>query len=73
MAEDLVRMWAAEQGRQFTGEVATQALLGDADRIRAVAWQSVAHIMAQEIDRAVGRADELAGASEVAPTPTTRA
>jgi DNA-binding transcriptional MerR regulator len=59
MAEDLVRMWAAEQGRQYSGEVATQALMPDADRIRAVAWQSAAHIMAQEIDRAVGRADEL--------------
>jgi hypothetical protein len=29
------------------------------DRIRAVAWQSAAHIMAQEINRAVSRVDEL--------------
>lgn len=61
MAEDLVRMWAAESGREFDGEVTEEALLPELDRIRAVAWQSAAHIMAQEINRAVERVDELGG------------
>lgn len=61
MAEDLVRMWAAEQGREFSGETSTAALLPQLDQIRAVAWQSAAHIMAQEINRAVQRADEITG------------
>jgi DNA-binding transcriptional MerR regulator len=61
MAEDLVRLWVAEEGRQFTGVATSQALLPERDRIRAVGWQSAAHIMAQEIDRAVARLDELAG------------
>jgi DNA-binding transcriptional MerR regulator len=60
MAEDLVRLWLAEEGRQYRGVVTTDELLAELDRIRAVAWQSAAHIMAQEIDRAVSRADELA-------------
>lgn len=60
MAEDLVRMWAAEQGQQFAGTATTEALLPQLDQIRAVAWQSAAHIMAQEINRAVNRANELA-------------
>jgi DNA-binding transcriptional MerR regulator len=59
MAEDLVRMWAAEQGREFTGQATAEALLPQLDRIRAVAWQSAAHIMAQEINDAVARVDEL--------------
>jgi len=67
VAEDLVRMWASEQGGDFSGEATSAGLRGERDRIRAVAWQSVAHIMAQEIDRAVGRADELtAGAGGLA-------
>jgi DNA-binding transcriptional MerR regulator len=60
MAEDLVRMWVAESGNEFAGEATSEALLPELDRIRAVAWQSTAHIMAQEINRAVSRADELA-------------
>jgi DNA-binding transcriptional MerR regulator len=59
MAEDLVRMWAAEQGQLFSGTATTEALLPQLDQIRAVTWQSAAHIMAQEINRAVSRADEL--------------
>ena len=60
LAEDLVRMWAAEQGQLFAGTATTEALLPQLDQIRAVVWQSAAHIMAQEINRAVLRADELA-------------
>lgn len=61
VAEDLVRMWASEQGGDFAGEATAAGLFPERDRIRAVAWQSVAHIMAQEIDRAVGRVAELTG------------
>lgn len=63
MAEDLVRLWASEVGADFDREATIEALLPELDRIRAVAWQSAAHIMAQEIDQAVSRIDELAGES----------
>jgi DNA-binding transcriptional MerR regulator len=59
LAEDLVRMWAEEAGGDFAGEATADALMPELDRIRAVAWQSAAHIMAQEINRAVSRVDEL--------------
>lgn len=59
MAEDLVQMWVSESGRQFEGKANAATLLPELDRIRAVAWQSVAHIMAQEVNRAVERVDEL--------------
>lgn len=60
MAEDLVRLWTDEAGQAYAGD-ATAAELGmHLDRIRAVAWQSAAHVTAQEIERAVARADELA-------------
>lgn len=60
LAEDLARLWVAEAGRGFAGEASTQQLAPERDRIRAVAWQSAAHIMAQEIDRAVSLLDEFA-------------
>ena len=59
LAEDLVRMWIAEAGELYEGEGTTEDFDLYLDRIRAVAWQSAAHIMAQEIERALARADEL--------------
>jgi hypothetical protein len=59
LAEDLVRMWIAEAGGLYEGEGTTEEFGLSLDRIRAVAWQSAAHIMAQEIERALARADEL--------------
>lgn len=60
MAEDLVRMWLAEAGRAYVGDGTTEELALNLDRVRAIAWQSAAHITAQEIERAVSRADEIA-------------
>lgn len=60
MAEDLVRLWVEQAGNQYLGEATSAELVLNLDRIRAIAWQSAAHIMAQEIERAVTRADELA-------------
>ena len=60
MAEDLVRLWAEQAGQQYAGDATSAELSLNLDRIRAVAWQSAAHITAQEIERAVSRADELA-------------
>ena len=59
LADDLVRIWAAEAGKRFVDDVSAEALLPDLDRIRAIVWQSAAHIMAQEIDRAVTNIDTL--------------
>lgn len=63
LSEDLVRMWASEAGAQYAGEATTEELSISIDRIRAVAWQSAAYVMAEEIERAVRRADELDAAA----------
>ncbi|MGA7688934.1 MAG: MerR family transcriptional regulator [Jiangellales bacterium] len=60
MAEDLVRLWTDEAGQSYAGDATSAELSMHLDRIRAVAWQSAAHVTAQEIERAVARADELA-------------
>jgi DNA-binding transcriptional MerR regulator len=60
MAEDLVRLWAEQADEHYPGDVTSAELVLNLDRIRAIAWQSAAHIMAQEIERAVTRADEIA-------------
>ncbi len=72
IAEDLVRMWAEQARRQHAGEATAAVLSLNLDRIRAVAWQSAAHITAQEIERAVARADDLARRSEAAADETRR-
>ncbi len=59
MARDFVRMWAAGAGALDEGEATSAELELLLDRVRAVAWQSAAHVMATEIDRAVRRADAL--------------
>ena len=57
MAEALVRMWLEEAGRAYAGEGSAEEIALSLDRVRAIAWQSAAHITAQEIERAVTRAD----------------
>jgi DNA-binding transcriptional MerR regulator len=64
MAQELVRMWLDEAGRAHAGEGTVEALALSLDRVRAIAWQSAAHITAQEIERAVSAADALGGDSE---------
>ncbi len=64
MAEALVRMWLDEAGRAYAGDASPGELELSLDRVRAIAWQSAAHITAQEIERAVTRADELARPGE---------
>jgi len=59
MAEDFLAMWTAEAGGLYAGDASTAELSLNLDRLRAVAWQSAAHVMAQEIDRVVHRADEI--------------
>jgi DNA-binding transcriptional MerR regulator len=64
MAEDLVRLWTDEAGQAYAGDGTAAELGMHLDRIRAVAWQSAAHVTAHEIERAVARADDLARAPE---------
>ncbi len=63
LSEDLVRMWVAEAGGQYAGEATAEELSISIDRIRAVAWQSAAYVMAEEVERAVQRANDLAAGS----------
>lgn len=59
VCELLVARWISESGGKYHGN-ATQAEFDEnLERIRAVAWQSAAHVMAEEIGRALGHADEL--------------
>jgi DNA-binding transcriptional MerR regulator len=53
MAEDLVGMWISESGALYEGEATSEELLLSLDLIRAVAWQSAAHVMAQETEGAL--------------------
>ena len=64
MADDLVAMWLEEAGRAYAGDGGASELALTTDRIRAIAWQSAAHITAQEIERAVSRAAERERAEE---------
>jgi DNA-binding transcriptional MerR regulator len=50
LADDLVQLWLEESEGHFGGHPVTDDHL---DRVRAVVWQSAAHVMAQEIDRAI--------------------
>ncbi len=59
MAEDLVGMWIQESGDLYEGEATAAEFLLNIDLIRAVAWQSAAHIMAQEMERALAQADDI--------------
>lgn len=60
LSEDLVRLWVAEAGGQYAGDATTEDLSLSLDRLRAVAWQSAAFVMAEEIERAVERANDFA-------------
>jgi len=61
LAEDLVHMWASEAGERFEGEPSAEELTPLVDRVRSVVWQSAAHIMAQEIEAAMERVEQLTG------------
>lgn len=58
LAEDLVAMWVDEAGDLYEGDASREDLRLNLDRIRAVAWQSAAHVMAQEIVRAASMVDQ---------------
>jgi DNA-binding transcriptional MerR regulator len=68
MAEDLVAMWIRASGELYEGEATSEEFLLNLQLIRAVAWQSTAHIMAQEMQRALMRADSIR--ESVAPAET---
>jgi DNA-binding transcriptional MerR regulator len=59
LAEDLIMLWISEAGELYEGEATNEDFMLNIDRIRAVAWQSAAHVMAQEIERAAASADRL--------------
>ena len=67
MAEDLVGMWIRAAGELYEGEATSAEFLLNIDLIRAVAWQSAAHIMAQEIERALARADDIRAGAGAPP------
>jgi DNA-binding transcriptional MerR regulator len=59
LAEDLVKTWIAESGRLYSGDATREELLLNLELIRSVAWQSAAHVMAVEIERAIRNADVI--------------
>ncbi|TIC88866.1 MerR family transcriptional regulator [Nocardioides sp. GY 10113] len=59
LSELFVARWIAESGALYEGEGSTADFTRHLEQFRAVAWQSAAHVMAEEIGAAMGRADEI--------------
>ncbi|MEE3853299.1 helix-turn-helix domain-containing protein [Gordonia sp. LSe1-13] len=59
LCERLVARWIDESGKLYQGSGTQAELEQNLELIRAVAWQSAAHVMAEEIGAAVHRADEI--------------
>ncbi|MGV9713199.1 MerR family transcriptional regulator [Gordonia sp. NPDC003424] len=57
LCERHVVKWMSERGHQYQGTA--EDFQANLERIRAVAWQSAAHVMAEEIGTAIAHADEL--------------
>ncbi len=52
LAEDLVEMWETESGQHFSGDAGAD-LAANLEKVRSVAWQAAAYVMASETDRAI--------------------
>jgi DNA-binding transcriptional MerR regulator len=75
LAEDLIKTWISESGRLYSGDASRDELLLNLELIRSVAWQSAAHVMAVEIERAIRNADVVRARMDHPPMPrphTTR-
>ncbi|MFD1813989.1 MerR family transcriptional regulator [Rhodococcus gannanensis] len=59
MSELFVGRWIAESGRLYRGTATREDFDAKLERLRAVAWQSAAHVMAEEMGRAIQRSDEI--------------
>lgn len=59
LSERLVAKWITEAGKIYHGTASRAEFEQNLERIRAVAWQSAAHVMAEEIGSAVHRTDEI--------------
>ncbi len=57
LCERYIVRWISERGHLYTGTI--DDLETNLERIRAVAWQSAAHVMAEEIGRAITHAEEI--------------
>lgn len=57
--EALVERWIREVGQLYRGDGTAADLASRLETLRAVAWQSAAHVMAEEIGDALRRSDEI--------------
>lgn len=55
----MLARWILESGSLYDGEGTTLDFERNLERIRAVGWQSAAHVMAEELSAAIHRADEI--------------
>ncbi|MEQ6900004.1 helix-turn-helix domain-containing protein [Nocardioides sp. YIM 152588] len=59
LCELLVARWVAEAGTLYDGEGTSAGLERNLERLRSVAWQTAAHLVAEEIGAAISHADEI--------------
>ncbi|GII98961.1 MerR-like DNA binding protein [Sediminihabitans luteus] len=67
LADELIGLWAVESGGLYEGEVTTEELMLNLERIRAITTQTVAHTTAVAMGRAVPRTDEIVAGVRSAP------
>lgn len=59
LCEEFAVKWISESGRLYTGDATQQEFEANLETIRAVTWQSAAHVMAEEIEKVIHRVDEI--------------
>lgn len=59
LCEEFAVKWISEAGGHFAGEGTREEFEAHLEVIRTVTWQSAAHVMAEEIEAVVHRADEI--------------
>jgi len=59
LAEEFVEMWISEAGNLYAGEATREEFELNLELFRSVAWQSAAYVMAQEMESAIAKTDEI--------------
>lgn len=59
LCEEFAVKWISEAGEHFAGAGTQEEFEANLEIIRAVTWQSAAHVMAEEIEEVIHRVDEI--------------
>jgi DNA-binding transcriptional MerR regulator len=59
LCEEFAVKWISEAGEHFAGDGTQEEFEANLEIIRAVTWQSAAHVMAEEIEAVIHRVDEI--------------